>query len=75
MIHVIFMRSHYCFQVIGVCGGEDKVALLKQRGVKHIIDYYTAKIPDRVKAITNGKGVNVVVDHVGGDIFMDCLKR
>ncbi|XP_025106787.1 quinone oxidoreductase-like protein 2 [Pomacea canaliculata] len=61
-------------EVIGVCGGEDKVALLKQRGVKHIIDYYTAKIPDRVKAITNGKGVNVVVDHVGGDIFMDCLK-
>ncbi|KAK7102136.1 quinone oxidoreductase-like protein 2 homolog [Littorina saxatilis] len=61
-------------QVIGVCGGEEKCALLRRRGVAHTIDYRTEKIRDRVKEITSGQGVNVVMDQVGGDLFNDCLK-
>ncbi|KAL8582550.1 hypothetical protein ACOMHN_063148 [Nucella lapillus] len=61
-------------EVIGVCGGADKCALLRQRGVTHTIDYRTEKIRDRVKEMTSGKGVDVVVDQVGGDTFTDCLK-
>ena len=58
-----------------MCGGAEKSALLRQRGVTHTIDYTTEKIRDRVKEITSGEGVNVVMDQVGGDIFTDCLKR
>lgn len=61
-------------QVIGVCGGADKCALLKQRGVTHTIDYRTEKIRERVKEITGGSGVDVIMDQVGGDIFTECLK-
>ena len=61
--------------MIGVCGGADKCALLRQRGVTHAIDYHAEKIRDRVKEITSGRGVDVVMDQVGGDIFTDCLKR
>ena len=64
-----------CPQVIGVCGGAEKCALLRQRGVAHAIDYRTEKVRERVKEITSGNGVNVVVDQVGGDLFTDCLKR
>ncbi|XP_076447898.1 quinone oxidoreductase-like protein 2 homolog isoform X2 [Babylonia areolata] len=61
-------------EVIGVCGGADKCALLRQRGVTHTIDYQTEDIKTRVKEITSGNGVNVVIDQVGGDLFTECLK-
>ncbi|KAK7480932.1 hypothetical protein BaRGS_00027843 [Batillaria attramentaria] len=67
-------RNVFRAQVIGVCGGADKCALLRERGVQHTIDYHTEEIRDRVKKITDGNGVDVVMDQVGGNIFTDCLK-
>lgn len=61
--------------MIGVCGSAEKCALLQQRGVLDTINYRTEKIQERVKEITGGRGVDVVVDQVGGDTFTDCLKR
>lgn len=62
--------------VIGTVGSEDKVALAKKAGCRHVIDMSKENFVDRVKAITKGKGVPVVYDGVGKDTFMgslDCL--
>jgi NADPH2:quinone reductase len=59
--------------VIGTVGSEDKVALAKKAGCKHVIVTSSEKISERVKAITKGKGVPVVYDGVGKDTFMDSL--
>lgn len=62
--------------VIGTVGSEDKVALAKKAGCKHVIVTSKENFVDRVKAITKGKGVPVVYDGVGKDTFMgslDCL--
>ncbi|HEV7803861.1 MAG TPA: quinone oxidoreductase [Burkholderiales bacterium] len=59
--------------VIGTVGSEEKVALAKKAGCKHVIVTSKEKIPERVKAITKGKGVPVVYDGVGKDTFADSL--
>jgi NADPH2:quinone reductase len=59
--------------VIGTVGSEDKVALAKKAGCKHVVVTSQEKTSERVKAITKGKGVPVVYDGVGKDTFMDSL--
>jgi NADPH2:quinone reductase len=59
--------------VIGTVGSDEKAALAKKAGCKHVIVTSREKFVERVKAITQGKGVPVVYDGVGKDTFMDSL--
>jgi NADPH2:quinone reductase len=62
--------------VIGTVGADEKVALAKKAGCKHVIVTSRENFVERVKEITQGKGVPVVYDGVGKDTFMgslDCL--
>ncbi|MGZ8153681.1 MAG: quinone oxidoreductase family protein, partial [Burkholderiales bacterium] len=59
--------------VIGTVGSEEKAALAKKAGCKHVIVSSQEKTSERVKAITKGKGVPVVYDGVGKDTFVDSL--
>jgi len=59
--------------VIGTVGSEEKVALAKKAGCRHVIVTSKEKVSERVKEITKGKGVPVVYDGVGKDTFMDSL--
>lgn len=65
--------KHLGATVIGTVGSEEKAALAKKAGCKHVIVTSKEKFVDRVKAITKGKGVPVVYDGVGKDTFMDSL--
>jgi NADPH2:quinone reductase len=63
--------------VIGTVGSDDKVALAKKAGCRHVIVTSKENFTERIKAITRGKGVPVVYDGVGKDTFMgslDCLR-
>ncbi|MEL6734932.1 MAG: quinone oxidoreductase [Pseudomonadota bacterium] len=63
--------------VIGTAGGPEKVALAKQHGYDHVIDYKSADFVEQVKSITDGQLCDVVYDSVGKDTFpgsLDCLK-
>jgi len=63
--------------VIGTVGSDEKVALAKKAGCKHVIVTSRENFVDRVKEITKGKRVPVVYDGVGKDTFMgslDCLR-
>ena len=62
--------------VIGTVGSDEKAALAKKAGCKHVIVTSRENFVERVKQITQGKGVPVVYDGVGKDTFMgslDCL--
>ena len=65
--------KHLGATVIGTVGSDDKAALAKKAGCKHVIVTSREKFVDRVKEITKGKGVPVVYDGVGKDTFMDSL--
>jgi NADPH2:quinone reductase len=59
--------------VIGVAGGAEKCAVLRAKGVDHVIDHTAEDVGPRVKQITRGRGADVVYDPVGGD-FRQTLK-
>ena len=62
--------------VIGTVGSHEKAELAKANGCDHTILYKEEDFVDKVKAITNGKGVPVAYDSVGKDTALqslDCL--
>ncbi len=61
-------------QVIGACGGPEKCEIVKSKGAFAAIDYNKESIKDKVKELTDGKGANIILDAVGGDIFDQCLR-
>jgi NADPH:quinone reductase len=53
--------------IIVTCGSADKCARALELGAAHAIDYSASDFVDEVARITGGKGVNAVLDMVGGD--------
>jgi NADPH2:quinone reductase len=53
-------------KVIACASSESKLAVCRAHGADETIDYATEDMRARVKAITAGKGVDVVYDPVGG---------
>jgi NADPH2:quinone reductase len=53
--------------VLGTAGSAAKFAELARFGLTHGIDYRTEPVGERVLALTNGDGVDVIVDMVGAD--------
>jgi NADPH:quinone reductase len=60
--------------VIACAGGPEKLEIARQHGADHLIDYSREDIRERVKAITGGRGADVVYDPVGGDAFEASLR-
>ena len=60
--------------VIGTAGGPDKVKVALEHGAHHGIDYKAEDIRERVKALTDGRGADVVYDPVGGAVFDASLR-
>jgi len=60
--------------VIGSAGGAEKCALAKAHGADHVFDYRNEDIRERVKALTDGRGADVIFDPVGGDVFDASLR-
>jgi NADPH2:quinone reductase len=52
--------------VIGLCGGPAKIAYAKSFGADHVFDYTQGAWVDHVKAATQNKGVDVILDGNGG---------
>lgn len=64
-------------KVIGIVGDAGAVATLQALGVEEIINYRNQRISERVRTVTQGDGVNVVLNVVGGqgtfDESLSCL--
>ena len=63
--------------LIGTAGTDEKCALAVEHGASHCINYATQDFESEVKRLTDGKGVDVVMDAVGKDTFagsMNSLK-
>ena len=60
-------------EVIGTVGSEEKAELAKANGCAHTILYRDEVVSEKVREITDGKGVPVVFDSVGQATFVDSL--
>ncbi|MEZ5798032.1 MAG: quinone oxidoreductase [Paracoccaceae bacterium] len=64
-------------RLIGTAGSDEKCRLALDHGASHCINYRTEDFPARVRELTGGRGVDVVMDSVGKDTFdgsLDCLR-
>src|SRR5437868_9549747 len=53
-------------RVIACASSEEKLAVCRSHGADATIDYAAEDLRERVKALTEGRGVDVVYDAVGG---------
>jgi len=60
--------------VIATAGGPDKVRTALEHGADHGIDYKVEDIREKVKALTIGRGADVIYDPVGGSVFDASLR-
>ncbi|MBW1681306.1 MAG: NADPH:quinone oxidoreductase family protein [Deltaproteobacteria bacterium] len=60
--------------VIGTASSDEKIAAAKAHGADHVINYKRDDFKDRVLELTEGVGVDVVVDPVGGEVFGRSLR-
>lgn len=61
-------------RVIAAASSEQKLAVAKESGADELIDYSDGQLKDKVKALTGGKGADVIYDPVGGALFDQCLR-
>jgi NADPH2:quinone reductase len=64
-------------KVIGTVGSDEKIKIAKENGYDHVINYNKDNFAEKVKEITDGKGIPVVYDGVGKSTFdgsIECLK-
>lgn len=59
--------------VIGTAGGPAKVRLAVAAGYDHCIDYRDGNVAKEVRALTGGRGADLVVDHVGPALFQQSV--
>jgi NADPH2:quinone reductase len=53
-------------KVIAAASNAEKLALCKQHGADEVIDYSKEDLKERIRALTDGKGADVIYDPVGG---------
>ncbi len=62
-------------KVILTTSSDQKAELVKEKlGIKHIVDYRSADWPEQVRDITDGAGVDVVVEIAGGETLARSIK-
>jgi putative PIG3 family NAD(P)H quinone oxidoreductase len=61
-------------RVFATAGSDEKCAACVKLGAEKAINYKTRDFAEEIKAATGGKGVNVILDMVGGDYVPKELK-
>lgn len=65
---------HLGATTIATVGSPEKAELAAQLGADHVIDYRAEDVKDRVREITEGRGVDVILDVVGAKYLETNLK-
>ena len=61
-------------RVIAAASSDEKLAVCKEHGADETINYSTEDLRERIKALTEGKGVDVIYDPVGGGYSEPALR-
>lgn len=61
-------------RVIAAASSDEKLKVCREHGADETINYTTEDLRERIKALTDGRGVDVVYDPVGGDLSEPALR-
>src|SRR5829696_7588905 len=68
------LGKHLGAQVIATGGDDARLAVVREQGADHVVNYRTADFVALVKDMTAGRGVDVVYDPVGGEVLEKSLR-
>ncbi|ULA63455.1 MAG: Alcohol dehydrogenase [Nitrospira sp.] len=60
-------------RVITTVGSDDKMPKAVVLGADAVINHTKENVADRVKLLTEGHGVDVVIEHIGPEVWASCL--
>jgi NADPH:quinone reductase len=60
-------------RVIATARNAERLQICKQQGADHLVDYSDG-FREEVKALTEGRGADVIYDPVGGDVFDESMR-
>jgi NADPH2:quinone reductase len=60
--------------VITTAGSDEKLDSARADGADHTVNYRHADVTERALELTSGRGVDLVVEHIGGEQFNACLR-
>jgi NADPH2:quinone reductase len=63
------LARHLGLRVVAGVGSDDKAELVRRYGAGDVINYRSEDLRARIKQVTNGEGVDIGFDNVGGAIF------
>jgi NADPH:quinone reductase-like Zn-dependent oxidoreductase len=61
-------------EVFATASTDEKLEYARELGADHAIDYTEDDFAARIRELTDGRGVDVVVDHVAGETWDDSLQ-
>ena len=61
-------------RVIAAASTDEKLAVARAAGADDLINYSDGELKEKVKSLTNGRGVDVIYDPVGGALFDQCMR-
>ncbi len=61
-------------RVIGTAGSDEKLSKARELGADVAINYRTGDFAEQVKKATDGAGVDLVIDPIGGEVFEKNLR-
>lgn len=68
------MLSALDVRVITTVGGPEKIEVARGLGAEHVIDHRAEDFAERVREITDGQGVDAILDVVGAKYLTDNLR-
>lgn len=67
--NAIQLAKHFGAKVITTAGSDEKCQQCRNIGADHAINYRTQDFVEEVKSFTSGRGVDVILDSIGGEYF------
>ena len=61
-------------RVIAAAGSTEKLEAARRSGATELVNYRNEPLRERIKALTGGKGVDVIFDPVGGETATEALR-
>jgi NADPH:quinone reductase-like Zn-dependent oxidoreductase len=74
----IQIARQHAARVFATAGTDEKIAKARQLGAADVVNHSIENVPARIRELTGGRGVDVVVEHVGAatwDRSLKCLAR
>ena len=71
--HALQIARHLGARVLTTVGDEAKASRARQLGADEVIFYRTEDFAEKVASLTGGRGVDVVFEHIGPDVWQKSL--